>query len=72
MGEWRDKFVPTYAIGLVFWMPAQAFNFAVLPTRMRVIYVGFCTYVEVNILAVMRRIDIEKWLPKIGGVRSVD
>ena len=72
MGEWRDKFVPTYAIGLVFWVPAQAFNFAVLPTRLRVIYVGFCTYVEVNILAVMRRIDIEKWLPKSGGARSDD
>jgi hypothetical protein len=31
--EWREKFVPTYLIGLVFWIPAQAVNFAILPTR---------------------------------------
>ena len=70
MAEWRDKFVPTYAVGLVFWMPAQALNFALLRTRFRVIYVGLCTYVEVNILAVMRRIDIEKWLPKNSTKRD--
>ena len=64
MGEWREKFVPTYAVGLLFWVPAQALNFAVLPTRLRVTYVGLCTYVEVNILAVMRRIDIGEWIPK--------
>ena len=64
MGEWREKFLPTYAVGLLFWVPAQALNFAVLPTRLRVTYVGLCTYVEVNILAVMRRIDIGEWIPK--------
>ena len=64
MGEWREKFVLTYAVGLLFWVPAQALNFAVLPTRLRVTYVGLCTYVEVNILAVMRRIDIGEWIPK--------
>ena len=64
MGEWREKFVPTYAVGLLFWVPAQALNFAVLPPRLRVTYVGLCTYVEVNILAVMRRIDIGEWIPK--------
>ena len=51
-------------VGLLFWVPAQALNFAVLPTRLRVTYVGLCTYVEVNILAVMRRIDIGEWIPK--------
>ena len=64
MGEWREKFLPTYAVGLLFWVPAQALNFAVLPTRLRVTYVGLCTYVEVNILAVMRRINIREWIPK--------
>ena len=64
MEEWREKFLPTYAVGLLFWVPAQALNFAVLPTRLRVTYVGLCTYVEVNILAVMRRIDIGEWIPK--------
>ena len=54
----------------MFWLPAQAFNFAVLPTKLRVIYVGFCTYVEVSILAAMRRIDVGKWLPKNGATEG--
>ncbi len=59
--EWREKFVPTYIIGCVFWLPAQAFNFRFLPSQYRVVYVAFCTYVEVNILAVMRRVDVKRW-----------
>ena len=36
-------------------MPAQALNFLVVPPGLRVIYVGTCSLLWVNILCVLKR-----------------
>lgn len=39
----------------MFWMPAQALNFALVPQTMRVVYIGSCSFLWVNILCILKR-----------------
>ena len=39
----------------MFWMPAQALNFALVPQTMRVVYIGTCSFLWVNILCILKR-----------------
>ena len=41
----------------MFWMPAQAVNFLLVPQTMRVVYIAACSFVWVNILCVVKRSD---------------
>ena len=43
----REKLVPTFQSSCMFWMPAQALNFLVVPASLRVLYVGTCRYCTV-------------------------
>ena len=43
----REKLVPTFQSSCLFWMPAQALNFLVVPASLRVLYVGTCRYCTV-------------------------
>ena len=44
----------------MFWMPAQAVNFAFVPNHFRVIYIGAASFAWVNILCLIKRGQQEK------------
>ncbi|XP_077980552.1 mpv17-like protein [Glandiceps talaboti] len=53
--EAKEKVIPTYLIGLTFWIPAQALNFLFVPHVYRVVYVGVAGFMWANILCYMKR-----------------
>jgi len=53
--ELKQKFVPTFAANMCFWLPTQAINFTYIPPQYRVVYIGLCTLVWVNILCYFKR-----------------
>ncbi|XP_017053040.1 mpv17-like protein isoform X2 [Drosophila ficusphila] len=53
--ELREKFVPTFVRSCIFWLPAQALNFSLVAPRFRVIYMGVCGLIWVNILCWTKR-----------------
>ncbi|XP_037033515.1 mpv17-like protein [Bradysia coprophila] len=53
--ECKEKFLPTFARSCLFWLPAQSMNFLFVPPRFRVIYVGSCSFLWVNILCWVKR-----------------
>jgi len=55
--ECKEKIVPTFTKSCMFWMPAQAVNFLLVPQTMRVVYIAACSFVWVNILCVVKRSD---------------
>lgn len=55
--ECKQKFIPTFKTSCVFWMPAQAINFMLVPPAARVIYVGLCSFVWINMLCWIKRND---------------
>jgi len=55
--ECRQKFIPTFKTSCVFWLPAQAINFMLVPPPARVIYVGMCSFIWINMLCWIKRND---------------
>lgn len=53
--ELKEKFVPTFARSCLFWLPAQTINFYYVAPRFRVVYVGACALIWVNILCWIKR-----------------
>ncbi|XP_017841344.1 mpv17-like protein isoform X1 [Drosophila busckii] len=53
--ELREKFVPTFIRSCGFWLPAQALNFLFVAPRFRIIYMGVCGMIWVNILCWIKR-----------------
>jgi len=53
--ECKQKFIPTFKTSCVFWMPAQAINFMLVPPGARVIYVGLCSFIWINMLCWIKR-----------------
>jgi len=53
--ELRNKIVPTFATSCLFWLPAQAVNFRVVPAAFRIVYMGFATFFWANILCYIKR-----------------
>ena len=51
----REKFVTTFQSSCLFWMPAQAVNFLLVPAGLRVVYVASCSLLWVNILCLIKR-----------------
>ena len=45
----------TFQSSCLFWMPAQAVNFLLVPPGLRVVYVGTCSLLWVNILCLIKR-----------------
>jgi hypothetical protein len=39
----------------MFWMPAQAVNFKLVPPHFRVVYIALCSFMWVNILCILKR-----------------
>ncbi|XP_057654891.1 mpv17-like protein isoform X2 [Diorhabda carinulata] len=57
--ECRQKFIPTYKTSCLFWIPAQLMNFILVPPIYRVIYIGTCSFVWINILCYLKRQKVE-------------
>lgn len=55
--EWRAKMGPTYVLAMAFWLPAQTFNFLYIPPDRRVLFIAACTFVELNGLCILKRIQ---------------
>lgn len=53
--ELRAKFLPTFIRSCAFWLPAQALNFMFVAPRFRIIYMGVCGMIWVNILCWIKR-----------------
>ncbi|XP_017494767.1 PREDICTED: mpv17-like protein [Rhagoletis zephyria] len=53
--ELREKFVPTFLRSCIFWLPVQTLNFILIAPRFRVIYMGVCGFIWVNILCWIKR-----------------
>ncbi|XP_055906396.1 mpv17-like protein [Eupeodes corollae] len=53
--ELREKFLPTFVRSCIFWLPVQTANFIMIPPRFRVIYMGVCGFMWVNILCWIKR-----------------
>lgn len=68
--ELKEKFYPTFVRSCIFWLPAQAINFFVIPPQFRVIYVGTCSLIWANILCWVKRQKQEPML-KIEAVTEV-
>ena len=56
--EVKSKLAPTVVFSILLWVPAQAFNFMFLPPKMRVVYIAIVTFLEMNVLALMKRIPL--------------
>ncbi|XP_071489858.1 mpv17-like protein [Diadema antillarum] len=53
--ELRSKFVPTYKASCCFWSVAQVFNFLLIPTSLRIVYIASLSFLWTNFLAIMKR-----------------
>ncbi|XP_043216973.1 mpv17-like protein [Amphibalanus amphitrite] len=53
--EHKEKYIGTCLKQVYFWLPAQAVNFFLLPTRVRVLYVGACSFLWLNLLCWIKR-----------------
>lgn len=53
--ELQAKFVPTFQRSCVFWLPTQAVNFYLVPPQLRVVFMGFASFVWCNILCYVKR-----------------
>ena len=56
----REKLIPTFQSSCMFWLPAQALNFLLIPQHLRVVYVGTCSLLWVNILCIIKRGVVEE------------
>ena len=58
----------------IFWLPAQAFNFAMVPQTFRVVYIAAMSFVWVNILSVCKSkgIDVEGFIKNALGIKKED
>lgn len=48
----------------MFWLPAQSINFLMVPPAARVVYVGSCAFIWVNVLCWFKRQNYEKPIQK--------
>lgn len=51
----RLKLLDTFLASCIFWTPAMALNFLVMPPVARVTFVGFCSLIWVNFMCIMKK-----------------
>lgn len=51
----KKKLLPTFQTSCMFWLPAQTVNFLFVPPTFRVVYIGTCAFIWVNILCFIKR-----------------
>ncbi|XP_076043286.1 mpv17-like protein [Oratosquilla oratoria] len=54
--ECREKFIPTFTTGCIFWLPAMAVNFYFMPNSMRVIFLAVCQFFWCNFICWYKRL----------------
>ncbi|KAK4876735.1 hypothetical protein RN001_009241 [Aquatica leii] len=57
--ECKQKYIPTFQKSCMFWLPAQTVNFFLMPPAFRVVYVGMCSFMWVNILCYVKRQNVK-------------
>ena len=55
--ECREKFPSTFVADCAFWLPVQALNFTFVPAPFRVLYLGACSFLWLNVLCVIKSIE---------------
>ena len=58
--EVKAKLIPTIIFSVLLWTPAQTINFRYVPPHLRVVYMACVTFLELNVLALMKRIPHEE------------
>ncbi|XP_015604493.1 mpv17-like protein isoform X2 [Cephus cinctus] len=58
--EVKQKFWPTYKVGVCVWPILQTINFAVVPERNRVVYVSVCSLMWTSFLAYMKSLEAKQ------------
>lgn len=53
--ELKAKLMTTVLLSILLWVPAQTINFKFLPPRARVVFIALVTFLELNVLAIMKR-----------------
>ncbi|XP_012273100.1 mpv17-like protein isoform X2 [Orussus abietinus] len=59
-GEVREKFWPTYKVGVCVWPFLQTINFLLIPEKNRVVYVSFCSLMWTSFLAYMKSLETKQ------------
>lgn len=57
LAEVKKKYVPTFVLESMFWIPAQAVNFALVPARFRVIFLSIISFTWLNMLCIIKSIE---------------
>lgn len=70
--ECKQKILPTFVRSCLFWLPAQSLNFLFIPPKFRVIYVGTCSFLWVNILCWVKRQDYKELETNIKEITKND
>jgi len=52
--ECKSKFIKTFTLDCVYWLPIQAVNFLFVPAGLRVAYIGVTTFVWLNVLCYIK------------------
>ena len=60
----REKFVTTFQSSLMFWIPAQAVNFLLVPAQLRVVYVASLSLLWANIFCLIKREPTQQQSPR--------
>ncbi|XP_013118422.2 mpv17-like protein [Stomoxys calcitrans] len=63
MEEVKNKFIPTYKVGLYFWPILQTINFSMVPERHRLVYLSLCSLMWTIFLAYMKKTSITEETP---------
>ncbi|XP_076654416.1 mpv17-like protein [Halictus rubicundus] len=58
--EVKQKFWPTYKVGVCVWPILQTVNFFFVPEHNRVVYVSFCSLIWTSFLAYMKALEAQK------------
>ncbi|XP_030745838.1 mpv17-like protein isoform X2 [Sitophilus oryzae] len=59
LAECKEKFGHTFLANCLFWLPAQAVNFSVIPSVYRVTYIGACSFAWINVLCWFKRQNLD-------------
>ncbi|XP_022197909.1 mpv17-like protein isoform X2 [Nilaparvata lugens] len=66
--ECKQKFIPTFKSSCGFWLPAQTINFLLVPPAARVVYVGTCSFLWLNILCLLKSEKVAEDTPALEAL----
>ncbi|KAL2732988.1 mpv17-like protein isoform X1 [Vespula maculifrons] len=58
--EVKQKFWPTYKVGVCIWPILQTINFVLIPEHNRVVYVSVCSFIWTSFLAYMKALEAKR------------